>query len=49
MAEDTVTISRKEYDYLLDSQAWLVHLEACGIGNWDGYGYAAETFEDVLE
>lgn len=41
-APEPVTISRKEYDRLLESEAKLLALEAAGVGNWSGYGDAME-------
>lgn len=44
---DTVTISKDEYEELLDLQRFYRRLEAWGIDNWDGYGYArAEHMEE---
>ena len=35
-----VTISKKEYEQLLEDQAKLQALEAGGVDNWSGYDYA---------
>ena len=40
MTEDTVTISRKYYEYLVERNDWLECLEAAGVDNWDGYSEA---------
>lgn len=40
MPEEIVTISKEEYDTLLDAQEFLSCLEACGVDNWDGYSDA---------
>lgn len=41
-APEQVTISRKEYDRLLEAEAKLLALEAAGVDNWSGYGDAME-------
>lgn len=38
--DDTVTISRKEYDQLQKDADMLCALEACGVDNWEGYSEA---------
>ncbi|MDT8894230.1 YqaJ viral recombinase family protein [Halomonas sp. I1] len=42
---DTVTISRKEYDALLEARAKLDALEAAGVDNWSGYPDAMAQLE----
>jgi len=37
MEEETVTISRKEYEELLDDAKWRIALESGGVDNWQGY------------
>ncbi|WP_170954446.1 hypothetical protein [Bacillus thuringiensis] len=44
-AEKTVTISRAEYLELLEDSEFLSCLQAAGVDNWDGYGYAWEMME----
>lgn len=44
MPEETVTISKEEYDELLESQRFLYCLEAQGVDNWDGYEFAQEEY-----
>ena len=46
MSEETVTISKEEYDKLNDSERFLNALEAAGVDNWDGYGYAQDILEE---
>ena len=41
-ADDTVTISRKEYNQLQKDAVMLNALEACGVDNWEGYSEAHE-------
>jgi hypothetical protein len=38
--EETVTISKKRYDSLIDAQKKLDRLEAAGVDNWEGYSEA---------
>lgn len=40
--EKLVTISQKEYDRLTKADLFLNCLEAYGVDNWCGYGYAVE-------
>ena len=40
--DDTVTISRKEYNQLQKAAAMLNALETCGVDNWEGYSEAHE-------
>lgn len=44
--DGTVTISRSEYDSLLDDSKTLSKLEAAGVDNWEGYSYAFEDDYD---
>lgn len=44
--ENSVTISRKEYDSLLEDSAWLSCLEGAGVDNWDGWDYARELYQE---
>ncbi|GAA4879026.1 hypothetical protein GCM10023310_68930 [Paenibacillus vulneris] len=43
---ETVTISKAEYERLLDREYFLDCLEACGVDNWQGYGDAYEMYEN---
>ena len=42
--EETVTISLKEYDQLLNDSEWLRALEDAGVNNWEGCDLAHEIF-----
>ncbi len=46
IAEDyeakTVTISRRDFDQLIDRDEWLDCLEAAGVDNWSGYDVAVD-------
>lgn len=43
---ETVTITKKEYENLLSSQAFLNALEDAGVDNWQGYEHAQEAMEN---
>lgn len=34
---ETITISKKEYESLLDDRKWRIALENGGVDNWDWY------------
>ena len=40
--EDTITISLKEYNRLLDRDDWLGWLECAGVDNSEAWDYACE-------
>lgn len=40
MNEETVTITKKEYNSLLEDAAFLSALQAMGVDNWQGYDEA---------
>lgn len=42
--EDTITISKKEYNDLTRAQRKLNALEAGGVDNWEWYGDSLESF-----
>jgi len=44
--EETVTISKKEYEALLDRDQFLSALERAGVDNWEGYGYAQDLLDE---
>lgn len=44
--EETVTISKKEYDSLLDDALWRTCVENAGVDNWSGYEYAMEEYHE---
>lgn len=45
--EDPITISRKEYNDLLDQLHWLQCLENAGVDNWSGWDYALEEYNST--
>ena len=42
MNEETVTISKKEYESLKEDALWLRYLKRAGVDNWQGIDYAYE-------
>lgn len=44
-----VTISKKEYEDLLDAMALIIALENAGVDNWGGYSYAMELYKEGFE
>ena len=42
--EDTVTITKKEYESLLDDRNWRNAVEGAGVDNWSGFDYAMEDY-----
>lgn len=45
--EEMVTITRKEYEELLEDSKWLRCLEGAGVDNWEGYDIARDYMEDA--
>ena len=39
---ETVTISKKKYNQLLENSNWLECLESAGVDNWEGWDYAVD-------
>jgi hypothetical protein len=46
MNEETVTISKKEYESLLEDRKWRIALENAGVDNWEGIDYARELLNE---
>jgi hypothetical protein len=44
---EMVTITKEEYESLLDSQLWVDCLESAGVDNWEGYDYACEEYREA--
>lgn len=42
-----ISISKAEYEALLDDQRLLTALEQAGVDNWEGYSHAMEILEDM--
>lgn len=49
MNEETVTISKKEYESLKEDSHWLQCLENAGVDNWEGYDFARELWREDNE
>lgn len=49
MDEETITITKKEYEALLDASWKLQALDSAGVDNWDGYDYAMEIYRSEGE
>jgi hypothetical protein len=47
--EEMVTITKKEYDKLLDDSHLLSCLRAAGVDNWDGWDNAIDLYNDGEE
>lgn len=47
--EETVTITKKEYDDLKDKAQWLRCLQRAGVDNWDGFDDALERLNAEIE
>lgn len=46
-AEDMIAITVKRHNELLEAEKMLLALEGAGVDNWDGYGEAMETLEQM--
>jgi hypothetical protein len=49
MNEETVTISKKEYESLKEDARWLQCLENAGVDNWQGIDYAYDLKREMDE
>lgn len=49
MNEETITISMKEYESLVEREIWLSCLEGAGVDNWEGYDYAFEIKREMYD
>jgi hypothetical protein len=47
--EETVTISKKEYEQLQKDQWFLECLRKTGVDNWEGYDFAREMMNEDTE
>jgi hypothetical protein len=45
---ETVTITKKEYEELLEDQKMLNALQDAGVDNWEGYDYAMELLNEEV-
>lgn len=46
---DTITITKAEYERLIEADAFLNCLDAAGVDNWPGYADACEMYEEEDE
>ena len=44
--QETVTISKEEYESLLEDSRLLGALQAAGVDNWEGYDNACELLDE---
>jgi len=47
--EETITISKEEYESLLEDRDMLLALQGAGVDNWEGYDYAMDLFGEIKE
>lgn len=43
--EETITITKKEYDSLVEDSEFLNALQEAGVDNWEGYHIAQEIID----
>lgn len=46
---ETVTLTKAEYERMLERLEWLDCLEAAGVDNWEGYDIALEMLDGEEE
>ena len=46
MPDETVTISKSEYDRLVKDSEFLECLQCCGVDNWEGYSEAWKMMDE---
>lgn len=44
ITEEQITITKKEYDKLIEDSDFLNALKAAGVDNWDGFDFAIDIF-----
>ena len=47
--ELNITISKKEYEELLEDQKLLQALQGAGVDNWSGYDFAIEMMNEEVD
>ena len=47
MKDDTVTISKTEYDNLVEQATWADALDFADVDNWGGYENAQQIFKEM--
>lgn len=43
---ENITITKEEYDKLVDEKKFLDALRGAGVDNWDGFDYALELYNE---
>lgn len=43
--KEEITITKEEYDQLIEAQKLLQALENAGVNNWEGYEFAIESLD----
>lgn len=46
MNEEKITITKKEYESLLEDSKFIQALRAAGVDNWEGYSFALNYLEE---
>lgn len=46
VTESPITITKEEYDRLVEAENFLDCLRGAGVDNWDGYDHAVEMFNE---
>lgn len=46
MNDETITMSKTEYESLLEDRKWRIAFENAGVDNWEGYDYARELLNE---
>ena len=46
---NVIMLSKSLYSSLMDARRFLNALQAAGVENWEGYGYALEILEEMNE
>lgn len=49
MIEPTVTITEKDYQYMIEQINWLNCLNAAGVDNWEGIDYANCLYDEMVK
>jgi len=45
--EEMITITKAEYDRLVEDSVWLSYLEGAGVDNWDGFDEARQMRDEA--
>jgi len=47
--KEMITITKQEYDFLVEDSEWLTCLENAGVDNWEGYSFACDLRREMEE